>query len=170
MNRLVEAKLDEWTRGKDPRGARVAIFERIRDIPYAVVPELVDPEGYVDILLVNRGSCTPKHLLLCEMYRRLGLTVLYVVYPFRWDELEVEYSPRLRRLAEAVPMRYHLACKVEIEDRLILVDATVDPGLVKLGLHVNKAWDGLSDTQLPIEPHGEEQLFHPCEAQSVRGA
>jgi hypothetical protein len=46
----------------------------------------------------------------------------------------------------------------------VLVDATLDPPLKKLGLPVNEDWDGFSDTILPMTPCGEEELYHPFEA------
>lgn len=164
MAGIIEEKFRQWTKGKRTREASIDIYQRIRDIPYAVVPELIDPERYVQILKLNRGSCTPKHFLLCDMYQRLGMLVLYVIYPFRWDEVEIDYPPHLRDLAEAVPPSYHLACKVDIEGNLVLVDATLDPALERLGLPVNGEWDGMSDTLLPVKPSGEELFYHPSEA------
>jgi hypothetical protein len=164
MTRLIEDTFNQWAQGKSTIEARVSIYEKIRDIPYAVIPKLIDSERYVEILRVKRGSCTPKHFLLCAMYQKLGMTVLYTVYPFRWDELEVDYPPRLRTLAEAVPTSYHLTCKVDIDGRLVLVDATLDPALKRLGLPVNESWDGKSNTLLPMKPCGEEQLYHSSEA------
>ena len=98
-----------------PLQARINVFNHIRDIPYAIVPEIMDYRGYVNILKTGKGSCSPKHFLLCEMYRRLGLMVLYVVYPHRWDEIaEImgEYSDRLKDMALALPVSRHIACKV----------------------------------------------------------
>jgi hypothetical protein len=164
MAEVIEEKFREWTEGKNAVEARVSIFERIRDIPYATIPELNDSKRYVEILNVRKGSCTPKHFLLCDMYQRLGMQVLYVVYPFRWDEVEIDYPPPLMSLARELPTSHHLACKVDIDGELILVDATVDPELKKLGLHVNEEWDGVSNTVLPINPCGEEQIYHPSEA------
>jgi hypothetical protein len=168
MTDIVEEQFKQWVRGKSEVEARVIIFERIRDIPYAVIPELNDSERYPDILRVRKGSCLPKHLLLCNMYQRLGLTVLYAVYPFRWDELEIDYPPKLRRLAKAMPPSHHLACKVDIDGRLVLVDATLDPPLERLGLPVNKKWDGKSDTLLPIKSGDGEEIYHPSEAYGLR--
>ena len=168
MTDIVEEQFKQWVRGKSEVEARVIIFERIRDIPYAVIPELNDSERYPDILRVRKGSCLPKHLLLCNMYQRLGLTVLYAVYPFRWDELEIDYPPKLRRLAKAMPPSRHLACKVDIDGRLVLVDATLDPPLERLGLPVNKKWDGKSDTLLPIKSGDGEEIYHPSEAYGLR--
>lgn len=167
MNRAAEDRFLRWTEGKSARDARVSVYNGIRDIPYAIVPELIHAERYVDILEVGRGSCTPKHFLLCDMYHRLGLPVLFVGYPFRWDEVEVDYPRRLRRLAESMPTSYHLACKVEIDGNLVLVDATLDPAMASLGLPVNDRWDGTSDTLLPMKPCGEEQYYHPTEAAHI---
>lgn len=164
MAEIIDEKLRQWVQGKNAAQARVTIYQRIRDIPYAVIPELVDAERYIEILKYGKGSCTPKHFLLCNMYQRLGMLVLYTVYPFRWDELKIDYPSRLKRLAKELPTSYHLACRVDVRGELVLVDATLDPALEKLGLPVNKDWDGASNTLLPINPCGEEQLYHPSEA------
>ncbi len=161
---MLNEKFQQWRQGKDTTQARINIYERIRDIPYAVIPQLNDAERYVEILKLGKGSCTPKHFLLCNMYQKLGLLVLYVVYPFRWDEANFDYPPRLRRLVKELPTSYHLACKVEIDEELILIDATLDSALRKTGLPVNTNWDGVSDTLLPMNPCGKGQLYHPSEA------
>lgn len=161
---LIEKTFKEWTKDKNAIDARIAIYNRIRDIPYAIVPELSDTERYAEILKLQKGSCMPKHFLLGDMYQRLGLLVLYAVYPFRWDQTGINYPPQLRTMAEELPASYHLACRVDINEELVLVDATLDSPLKKLGLPVNTNWDGVSDTLLPMVPCGEEQLFHPSEA------
>jgi hypothetical protein len=163
MVNTIEEKFKEWTRGRGAVEARVTIFEKVRDIPYAVVPEINNAQHYLRMLTIGKGSCTPKHFLLRDLYEKLELPVLYVVYPFRWSDLEVDYPSWLRKLAEAVPTSYHLACKVEIGGNLVLVDATVDRPLRRLGLPVNDNWDGASDMVLPVTPVGEEQVYHPSE-------
>ena len=168
MSDIIEATFREWTWGKNPREARIAVFNKIRDIPYAVLPELNDPTNYIKILDLNRGSCTPKHFLLCDMFHLLGLEVLYVVYRYRWDEFEQLYPSELRKLAREMPLGYHLACKVDIDGRLVLVNATIDPAMALAGLPVNKDWDGFSDTLLPVNPCGEEELYYPSEANVIR--
>ncbi len=168
---IVDKKFKEWTKGRDPQQARISIFNHIRDIPYAVVPELMDYRGYPNILKVGEGSCSPKHFLLCKMFQRLGLPVLYVVYPHRWDEtaeIMGEYSLRLKDMALALPVSRHIACKVEIDDKLVLVDATLDLPLQKAGFQVNSEWDGKSDTLLPMTPCGEEEWYSPAEARLMR--
>jgi len=164
MADIVEDTFREWTEGKTLAESLIAVFERIRDIPYAVHPEINSTERYPEILSRGSGSCTPKHFLLYDMFRRLGMSVLYLIYPFRWDETGMDYPPRLRTMSGQLPVSHHLACLVEIGGRLTLVDATVDPALKVLGLPVNECWDGISDTLLPVEPCGETQIYHPSEA------
>lgn len=48
-------------------------------------------------------------------------------YAFRWDEAEVNYVPELRELAEKMPLAHHLALKAIMDDKLILIDAILDP-------------------------------------------
>jgi hypothetical protein len=164
MADIIDQKLHEWAYRKSELDARIAIYYQIRDIPYAVIPDLISHAQYSDMLKFNRGSCTPKHFLLCQMYQRIGLEVWYAVYPFRWSEFEAIYPEKLSRQARDMPSGYHLACKININDNLVLVDATLDMPLQKLGLPVNEGWDGISDTLLAIEPCGEEELYHPSEA------
>jgi len=164
----IERAFRAWTAGKDPVQSRIAIFENIRDIPYAVVPELIDSRRYAEILKTGRGSCTPKHFLMAEMFQRLGLLVLFTAYPYHWgerSEIMDNYPHELKRLADRQPVAYHLSCKVEIDRRFVLVDATLDAPLSKLPLlPVNLEWDGFSDTLLPMTPVGDEIIFHPLEA------
>lgn len=165
---LIERSFQEWTQGKSIIEARTSIYQKIRDIPYAVIPELVDAARYAEILKLQRGSCTPKHFLLGNMFQRLGMLVLYAVYPYRWDEgwdeIDFAYPSHLRKMAEEMPLSHHLACRVDIDGELVLVDATLDLALEGIGMPVNKEWDGISDTLLPMIPCGEEELYHPSEA------
>jgi hypothetical protein len=168
MGMSIEERFKEWTKEGESIGAVVNIYHKIREIPYAIIPDLNDTERYIEILKLNKGSCTPKHFLLCNMYRRLGVFVLYAVYPFRWDQVEIDYPPRLKRLAKEMPTSHHLTCRVDIGGELILVDATLDTALKVLGLPVNEDWDGVGDTLLPIVPCGEEQLYYPSEAELMQ--
>ena len=164
MSSLIDRTLETWIRHKSRQEALIAVFNHVRDIPYGVWPELNPPQHYECILERGAGSCTPKHLLLAEMARRLGWEVLLVVYPYRWDEFAALYPPRLQRLARTMPAVNHLACRVLIKGRYVLVDATIDPPLGRIGLPVNEDWDGESDTGLPVLPLAEEEIYHPLEA------
>ena len=167
MLAAVDNLFHELTEGKNDREARISIFERIRDIPYAIVPRLISAQNYLEILKIGKGSCTPKHLLLADLYESLGLTVLLTVYPFRWADVDIELPLDLEKQAHSLPDDHHLACKVEMEGRLVLIDATMDLPLQILGLPVNRLWDGKADMLMPINPSGDEQLFHPSEAEYI---
>ncbi len=111
---IVEQRFREWTAGRNPLEARISIYEKIRDIPYAIIPELNNPANYPEILKSGRGSCSPKHLLLADMFQRLGITVLLVVYPFKWLDVDVDFPPEIREFTDVFPRDYHMACKAEI--------------------------------------------------------
>jgi hypothetical protein len=76
---ILEIILDqflEWTSDLNPRLCRIEIFEHIRDIPFGLIPELVDPEELpVNILTHGKGSCSPKHFLLGIMYEKLHIPI-----------------------------------------------------------------------------------------------
>lgn len=149
---IVEDKFDEWTGGLSFKEGRIKIFEKIRDIHFAVVAELFDPgKGPEGMLLGNKGFCVPKHLLMGHMFKRLGLGVRYLICTFRWDDLDVDYPQDLKVSAGAVPETYHLTCEVFLEGTWILADTTWDAGLRKAGFPVNENWDGESGTQNAVK-------------------
>ncbi|MFA6355553.1 MAG: hypothetical protein WCY23_00425 [Candidatus Omnitrophota bacterium] len=136
--------------------ARISAFRRIRDIPYAIVAAMRDPAvGPAMMLKENRGSCNPKHVLLADEFRKLGLEVKYANYSFSWDDPAVKYPPELRSLTKMIPPGNHLAIKALIGGRWVLVDATWDLPLKKAGFPVNEDWDGISDTKNAVTPVNE---------------
>ena len=148
---LVIETLHDWTSGLSETEARVSVFEHVRDIPYTLIQELIDPQkGPVGILKRNGGSCSPKHYLLGRMFEQLGIPTKYATYPFRWGDAEVDYPGRVRSLAEQMPLGYHLACKAYLGERWILVDATWDPPLARIGCPINERWDGFAETQIAL--------------------
>ncbi len=82
MPDIISEKLSRWTKGQNPLEARISVFRKIRDIPYAIIPEVIHPQKYLDILKINKGSCSPKHFLLADLLERLGLTIFYSVWQF----------------------------------------------------------------------------------------
>jgi transglutaminase-like putative cysteine protease len=156
---IIVEKQNQWTKNLGRKKSRIAIFEHIRDIPYAIVAGLGDPvQGPAKMLAQNRGYCEPKHIVMFMMYQKLEIPVKYLSYPFRWSAQDVDYPWKLMKLADGMPMGYHLACKACINGRWILVDATWDLPLKKLGFPVNEGWDGISDTLNAVKP--EEEIIH----------
>jgi len=158
-DKLLAEKYAEWTRSLSARSARISIFQHIRDIPYAIVPGLRDPkDGPSGMIKMNKGSCVPKHFLMALMMDELGLQVKYVTYLFDWNDPVIKFPPALRKIAKNMPITAHLATKVNIDGKWILVDGTYDPPLKKAGFTVNESWDGISDTKNAVVPL--EEVIH----------
>ncbi|MCX5700100.1 MAG: hypothetical protein NTZ63_00955 [Candidatus Omnitrophica bacterium] len=150
---LIEDKFKKWTGVKDLLAARIAVFENIRGIPYAIIPELRDPlTGPAGILKLNKGSCVPKHFLLGLLFNKMGIAVKYVSYLYDWDDKEIQYPQVLRELTKEMPITAHLACKAYINKKWVLVDATWDLPLRNYGFPVNEEWDGFSDCKNAVKP------------------
>jgi len=135
----------------------VAIYKWVRDLPYEV---RLDPvancyENLAYIKTNKRGSCSPKHYLLGAIYEELEVSVEYLTYPFYWYELPVIFPYYLKKLAEKVPLTYHLAIRICFKDEKIFLDATWDPPLEKAGFPINKIGDKLVNTRNAIVPCGE---------------
>jgi hypothetical protein len=153
MLSVVDKKFHEWTKSLDTRDSMVSIFEHIRDIPYSLsVPSTDAIPSPEQLLFAGKGSCGPKHYLLAEMFRKLNMSVVYATIAFSWNDPDLRYPPALRKLAGKLPVAYHLACRVQVGCRWILVDATWDPPLVKAGFPVNMHWDGYSETGCAVKP------------------
>ncbi len=153
MTSLVNDAFAEWTEGLDIRQSMISIFSQIRDIPYSPGILLSKPETSPELLLASgKGSCGPKHYLLAEMFRKLNLHVVFATIAFLWNDQDILYPPELGKLAEQLPVEYHLACRVQVGCRWILVDATWDRPLTKAGFPVNDHWDGYSEMGWAVKP------------------
>lgn len=149
---LVRSAFHTWTRGLNTRESIISIFSHIRDIPYSlVVPVTGAKNPQEEMLIAGTGSCSAKHYLLADMFRNLNLNVVYATFPFLWNDPDLHYPPQLRNLAATLPVAHHLACRVQIGCRWVLVDATWDLPLAKAGFPVNDNWDGYSETQCAVK-------------------
>jgi hypothetical protein len=156
---IVSRTLEEWTAGLDDRAARIAVFEHIRDIEYALVPDLVDSRlGPRGILELGKGSCSPRHFLLGRMFETMDVRVCYVTYTLDWSDQGIAMPARLADLAASLPLECHLNCDVLIDGRWVMVDATWDPPLERAGFPVNLKWDGCGDTLNAVKPI--EKIVH----------
>jgi len=164
---IIDKKFKEWTSGLGPKEARIAVFNHIRDIPYAIIAELRSPEaGPSGMLEKNQGSCQPKHWLLAVLFKKLNIPVKYATYPFLWKDCGVRFPPEINEMAEHPPVSYHLAVKAFIDGRWIPVDATYDLPLAKAGFPVTENWDGVSPTRNAVNPI--EEILHDTPAERVR--
>ena len=153
MASLVNTTFLEWTHGLDSCQSLISVFKNIRDIPYSLAFPMTDPRTAPErILELGRGSCGPKHYLLAEMFRRLGFKVIYATIPFLWNDPDTQYPPEIRQLAASLPVVHHLTCRVQINGCWVLVDATWDLALKRVGFPVNEHWDGKSETRCAVKP------------------
>jgi len=103
------------------------LFLEVRDIPFEFVPgtSLNYRKSIESMKKYKKGSCTPKHFYLGNLYeKQLRLNVLYVTYIFYWTDQEF-LSKHLRYISRHLPEQYHLA--LEVGGRII--DATFDKPL-----------------------------------------
>ena len=153
MTSIVNTTFAEWTDGLDTRESMISIFSHIREFPYFLMAPAPDHITSAEQLLITgKGSCGPKHYLLAEMFRKLNLSVVFATIAFSWNDPDLHYPPRLREMAARLPIAHHLACRVQVGCRWILVDATWDRPLSKAGFPVNDHWDGYSETRCAVKP------------------
>jgi hypothetical protein len=164
---LVDEKFRDWTGTLSPKEARITIFEHVRDIPYAIIPELRSPvAGPPGLIEGNKGSCQPKHYLIAQLFAKLDIPVRLVTYVFKWDDSEIKYPADLKNIISRLPVSYHLACKANINGNWALVDATWDLPLKKVGFPVNEKWDGESETINAVNPIKE--IIHESAEERVQ--
>ena len=64
------------------------------------------------MLRLGKGLSGPKHFLLAEMYKKMGLNVVFATIAFLWNDPDLHYPPKLRALATRLPVAHHLSCRV----------------------------------------------------------
>jgi hypothetical protein len=138
--------------------AIVKAYNQIREIPYGIVQlENSKPDGAYEITNLNMGSCTPKHFLLGQIFEKIGLEVRYFSFEFKWCDLPVNLTKKLKSLSERLPNDYHFALKVKINKSWELVDATWDPILYNFGFPGINNWNGMDSTPNAVIPIREIQ-------------
>ena len=158
MHEIILKKFDEWTRNLSPKEGRIRIFEKIRDIPFVITRAGSLESSLVKLLTQNQGHCLPKHLLLGMMYQKLNVPIKYAIYTFRWSEQDINFPQELSDMVEDLPLDHHLACKACIHNEWVLLDATWDPPLKRMGFPVNEEWNGVHDTVNAVK--SSEETIH----------
>jgi len=152
MNKnIIDTYFDLWTKGRDEDEKIINIFSEIQKIPYKIIPAIANhktgPEG---LLLRGKGSCEPKHFLLGLFYERLGLKVEYVTHAFHWSHIKIKYPREIKELTLKMPEEYHLCVRTKIKDKNIIIDATWDAAIEKIGVPVTKDWKPQEDTHFGV--------------------
>lgn len=125
----------------------IKLYKKVQALPLYYLKKR-DPNL---LLKKNKGSCSEKHLFLGGELEKLGVPVKYVLVKFDWHDLPI---PKEIIKKKDSSLGWHLALKIKVKDKWILVDATWDPGLEKAGFPVTKNWDGRLDTK-PAVPAKE---------------
>lgn len=153
------AKFRSWTDGLDPIESRIALFERVRDIPFRPTVSLYsDRDAPERTIAQNFGSSEAKSILLGTLLEMLNIKVMYVTYSFRWENLRVEFPSSLKQYVRAIPVSFHTALKAEIDGNLVLMDPSYDLPLGKVAFRVNRSWNGISDMMLGVVER--EEIVH----------
>ncbi len=152
-------KFRAWTDGLDPIESRIALFERVRDIPFRPTVNLYgDRDAPERTITHNYGSSEAKSILLGTLLEMLNIRVMYATYSFRWENLRVEFPSSLKQYVRAIPVSFHTALKAEIDGDLVLIDPSYDPPLAKAGFRLNRSWDGMSEMMLGVVER--EEIVH----------
>lgn len=120
----------------------IKTFEFVQKIPYRVCKfESID-----ELITNNFGDCRHKHSFLFEVYSKLGLKVEKIIVLFDWKDLPIP-NEKLEILKKSGTIFPHEALYLFRDNKKILVDATWEPRLEKIGFPITKKWDGKSNTK-----------------------
>ncbi len=131
----------------------------MRDLPYSYPAS----RDLAEVLRTGVGTCSGKHYLLGELYRRLGLKVRHAICSHRFNESDLPFPDRMQamlRKDEIVDMHDYL--QLEVAGNWIDVDATWERGLRDFGFPVNEHWDGSTPMMLSVV--ADEQVIVEGEA------
>jgi len=152
---------DEWTRGLDPLAARIALFERVRDLPYRY-PSSRDPR---EVLRTGGGSCSGKHALLGALFTHAGLPVRHMLCTHRFNEASLPMPGNMQVMLQKNEIAdLHDYLQVNVGGTWVDVDATWPKALRDFGLPTDD-WDGRTSMMLSVVPdEHEEAVGDPAKA------
>jgi transglutaminase-like putative cysteine protease len=149
----IRAAYEEWTRGRDAVAARIALFERVRDLAY----EYPASRNPVEVLQRRAGSCSGKHYLLGELFRRQGLPVRHMMCTHRFNDSPLPFPGHMQDLLRKNEiLDVHDYLQIAVDGEWIDIDATWPLGLRDFGLPATDDWDGKSPMVLTVIP--DEQI------------
>jgi hypothetical protein len=144
---VIRAAFEKWTAGRDPVAARIALFERVRDIPYTY-PASRNP---AEVLRQRVASCSGKHYLLGELFRMLGLKVRNMICRHRFDESALPFPDEMQTLLlKNEIVDFHDYLQIQVDGQWIEVDATWEGGLREFGFPVTEQWNGHDSMLLSV--------------------
>lgn len=111
---------------------------------------------------VQSGACSAKHYYLGRQLENLDLAPLYLTIPFYWQKQPFDYPSSLRQFSLQMPLQYHAALLVKLENQLIQLDATWDEPLSVAGFPNNKL-TSLATVPIGVAPAGEIITHSPAQ-------
>ena len=124
----------------------LALCNLVREIPYSRTLNL-DPQG---MIRKGTGSCTPKHVFLATYLEKMGVPVKFVIMPLYYRKIPLRYPADKTEILNNMPISYHVALKVRIRNKWVLIDVTWDSKLK--GFPNSAGWKGEGDTRLAVVP------------------
>lgn len=103
---------------------------------------------------VQSGACSAKHYYLGRQLENLGLAPLYLTIPFYWQKQPFNYPSSLRQFSFQMPLQYHAALLIKLENQLIQLDVTWDESLSVAGFPNNRL-ASLTNVPIGVTPAGE---------------
>ena len=150
-----ERILKEWGIQELPLEEKIIkIFEKVRDIPFGSMGSR-DPK---DVYERNKGTCSGKNFLLRDLYKAIGVKTRDMICLQRWKDLtwfptetykNVDLPEELLKMLDEYDIvDFHNYEEIYINNRWIVVDATIDKPLKKIGFYTTENWDGRSSMHL----------------------
>jgi protein arginine N-methyltransferase 1 len=141
---LIQKELNKWTKNLDQEQSLKKVFEKIRDIPYHVEPQFIDPrENPLRILEADAADGISKNYLLGLMLEKLGIPIKYYSYAFKWDNPTLILPTDLKETGKKMPLMYYCGIKVQLNGKWRLFDASWDLPLEKAGFSMKEKPDDL---------------------------
>ena len=125
--------------GIEDKGQLITLVQAVAAIPWG------EARTVSEVLSLNKGTCTGKHLLLQECLQELGILFRPVVCTFRWERQGITFPQHLRDLLQKDSWEHgHNFVQIKGEGGVwIDVDVTWDPLLHTYGFRtLPKDWDG----------------------------
>ncbi|WP_136620790.1 MULTISPECIES: transglutaminase domain-containing protein [Mesorhizobium] len=126
--------------GLTDRDRRIAAFKIVQEVPYKLTAWTGNPDS---LFAIDRGDCRHKSAALIQLMRAWKVDARPVQVPFNWADLPIPQSV-LQPLAET--RGFHDTVEVDVDGKMILVDATWDLALGKAGFPVLANWNGVDPT------------------------
>ena len=136
---IINSNIDKQTKLKE-------LVSLVSEIPYKRIGSL-NPS---DMVFYGKGSCTPKHVFLAKYLKEIQVPVKFLVIPFYYKKASIQFPQDQQELIQNMPISYHIALSVEINNRWTILDVTWDSELKSFP--INENWDGVSDMNLAVTP------------------